>query len=104
MALSLDAALKERLRAVLDSQGVTEAELRNLFEEGEACVRILGGDLERSERELAELTADPTSSLAEIADAFRRVSEVGPDLEELRALLGRLETRAREVRASWVRA
>jgi hypothetical protein len=104
MALTLDAALKERLRAVLDRRGVTEAELRNLFEEGEACVRILRGVLERAERELADLTSDPDSSLADIAEAFRRVSDVGPDLNELRELLGRLETRAREVRASWAGA
>lgn len=103
-AATLDSALKERLRVVLDRQSamVTEAELRKLAEEGRACALILGGQLERGERRLAELSADPGSSLAEIADTFRRVSEVGVDLEELRALLTELQGRAREFRAAWL--
>ena len=102
MAETLDAALKVRLRAVLGRQPVTEAELRKLSEEGRACALILGAQLERSERRLAELSSDPTSSLADIAAAFRRVSELRPDVDELRALLEGLHGRAREVRASWV--
>jgi uncharacterized membrane protein len=103
-APTLDSALKERLRAVLDRESalVTEAELRKLAEEGRACVLILGGQLERGERRLAELSSDPASSLAEIADTFRRVSDLGADLEELRALLGDLQGRAREFRAAWL--
>ena len=49
MADRLDSALKERLRAVLDDQPVTEAELRKLFEEGHACALILSGQVEREE-------------------------------------------------------
>lgn len=100
--LTLDSALKERLRAVLDQQPVTEAELRNLSEEGEACVLILGGELARSEHTLAELASDPTSSLRDIAAAFRRVNELRPNLDELQALLAQLHVRAREFRASWL--
>ena len=41
MTETLDAALKVRLRAVLDRRTVTESVLRKLSEEGEACARIL---------------------------------------------------------------
>jgi hypothetical protein len=41
VAITLDAALKERLRAVLDSRPVTEAELRKLAEEGRCGVKKL---------------------------------------------------------------
>jgi uncharacterized coiled-coil DUF342 family protein len=102
MPETLDSALKERLRAVLDRQPVTEAELRKLSEEGRACALILGAQLERSEQTLAELASDPTSPLAEIAAAFRRVNELRPDLDELHALLAELQVRAREFRASWL--
>lgn len=100
---TLDSALKERLRAVLDRQPVTEAELRKLSEEGRACELILGAQLEHNEQRLTELASDPTSSLAEIADTFRRVNEIRPDLDELQALLADLEVRSREFRASWAK-
>jgi hypothetical protein len=99
---TLDAALKHRLRSVLDGRPVTEAELRKLSEEGRAL--ILGGRLARSERRLEEQAADPASSLAEIALDLRRVNEVRPDLVELQALLAALAARAREFRASWLSA
>jgi hypothetical protein len=99
---TLDSALKERLRAVLDRQPVTESELRRLAEEGRACTLILGAQLARSERRLAEVTGDPSSPLADIAAAFREVNVLRPDLEELEELLGELERRAREFRASWL--
>jgi chromosome segregation ATPase len=94
--------LKERLRAVLRDESVTEAELRKLSEEGRACELILGGQLQRSEQRLEGLSSDPNSSLAEIADALREVNELRPDLDELEALLGDLQARAREFRARWV--
>jgi chromosome segregation ATPase len=98
---TLDSALKERLRAVVQNEPVTEAGLRKLAEEGQACMLILGGQLQRSERRLEALASDPTSSLAEIADALREVNELRPDLDELEALLGELKERAREFRARW---
>lgn len=98
----LDSAVKERLRAVLGNRPVTEAELRRLSEEGRACALILGAQLEQSEQRLAEVSADPTSSLAAVAAAFRDVNALRPDLEELNSLLDELHTRAREVRAAWV--
>jgi hypothetical protein len=102
--LELDTVLKERLRKVLDDpQGrVTEAELRKLSEEGRACTLILGAELERLERRLAELDGDPASPLGAIVDAFRRVHDFREHLEELGGLLSALEGRAREVRTSWL--
>jgi chromosome segregation ATPase len=102
VARTLDAVLKERIRAVLGREPVTEAELRKLAEEGRSCELILAGQVERAERRLGGLSADPESSLAEIAEALRDVNELRPDLEELRSLLGELEALAREFRASWL--
>ena len=102
MAETLDSALKERLRAVLDRRPVTEAELRKLFEEGGACALILSGQLDKEERRLARLASDPAAPLAEMADALRIVNELRPGLVELNELLDDLSIRAREFRASWV--
>ena len=102
--LELDTALKERLHRVLDDPQrlVTEAELRKLSEEGRACKLILGADLERLERQLAQLDGDPASSLGAIATAFRRTHDFRMHLEELNGLLSALENRARELRTSWL--
>ena len=102
MTETLDSALKEQLRAVVANRPATEAELRKLSEEGQACALILGAQLERSEQRVEQLAADPTSSLADIAAALRSVNEVRPDLDELNELLAELERRAREFRARWV--
>ena len=102
MADTLDSALKEQVRAVLGRRPVTEAELRKLSEEGRACALILHAQLDRSERRLAELTADPTSPLAQIAAAFQQVNAQRPQVKELDELLDGLQSRAREVRASWL--
>jgi hypothetical protein len=104
VAEPLDAALKERLRAVLDREPVTEAELRKLAERGQAVARILGAQLERDEQRLGALASDPASSLSEIAEALRSVNELRPDVEELGRLLEGLEDRARELRGSWLSA
>jgi hypothetical protein len=104
MAQALDSALKERVRTVFDGRPLTEAELRKLFEEGHACVLILNGQLEQAERLLAELTADPSSSIGELAQTVRRIGELRPELDALRALMAELDQRARELRASWTGA
>jgi hypothetical protein len=104
VAEPLDAALKERLRAVLDRQPVTEAELRKLAEQGHACALILGAQLAKDEQRLGDLSADPSSSLSEIASMLRAVNELRPDVEELETLLAGLEGRARELRGSWLSA
>ena len=102
MAEMIDAALKARVRAVLDGRPATEADLRKLFEEGRACALILGGQLDKIEQKLAELAGDPESSLAELAAAFRQMNELRPDLAELEELLAELEARARTFRTSWL--
>jgi len=99
---TLDFAVKARLRAALDRRSATESELRKLTEEGRACVLILDARLEQSQRHLAELSADPTSSLAEIAAEVRAADELRPDLDELHALLADLNELARASRASWL--
>jgi uncharacterized protein involved in exopolysaccharide biosynthesis len=102
VATTLDSELKDRLRAVLADRRVTEAELRKLAEEGRACALILGSQLAKHEQALAELSADPASSLSEIAEELREVNRLRPDLEELETLLAALQDRARQVRQAWV--
>lgn len=104
MAKTLDSELKERLRAVLAERRVTEADLRKLAEEGRACALILGAQLTKREQALATLSADPASSLSEIAAALQDVNRLRPDLEELEELLEQLDGRAREFRLAWVSA
>jgi chromosome segregation ATPase len=104
MTETLGSVLKDRIRAVLDRQRVTEGELRQLAEEGRACARTLDAQLERRERWLAELSADRTSSLVEMAAVLRDVGGLRPDLEELERLLDDLDARAHELRASWLSA
>ena len=89
---------------MLDRRPVTEAELRRLFEEGQACALILAGQLEKDEQRLARLADDPESALTELAATLRRVNELRPDLEELQRLLAELRAQARELRASWASA
>ena len=101
MPQGLDSAFKKRARAVLHGGGVTEAGLRKLLEEGDACARLLVAQLERTEAELARRAADPTASIAELATTVRQVNELRPDLADLHDLLEALDERARQVRASW---
>ena len=102
MTEALDSALKERLRAVLDRQPVTEWELRRLTEEGGAVALILAGQLESSERRIRRLNQNPASSLSQIASELRRVEQLRPQLNEVRTLLTDLEQRARQVRTEWL--
>jgi len=98
----LDAAVKARLRAVIAGGPVTESELRKLFEQSRACSLIVNGELEHSEQRLAELSADPASSFAEIAAAVRRATAARDDLQELHILLAQLSEHARAYRGAWV--
>jgi hypothetical protein len=102
MAQLPDLALLERLREVLADQPVTETELRVLIEQADGLVRTLGAHIAGSERRLDELTDDPESSLREIATELSRVDGLRPRLEQARTLLSDLETRARELRTSWL--
>jgi len=102
MAETPDLALLERLRDVLADQPVTETELRALVEQTDGLVRTLGAHIAASELRLTELNVDPDSSLTEIAAELQRVEELRPRLEEATALQEDLETRARELRTSWL--
>jgi hypothetical protein len=101
--LELDTDLRKRLRDVLEDpqRPVTEAELRRLSDEGRVCKRLLGAELERLERRLAELDSDPSAPLGAIAPAFRRVNAFRAHLEELDGLLSTLERRAKEIHTAW---
>jgi hypothetical protein len=102
---ALDAALKRRLRAVLDDHElVTEADLRRLGEEGRACTLIIGALIDDANRSLERLSLDPASSLAEVAAALQALRELQPDFDELQELLAALDHRAHEFRAGWVSA
>ena len=102
MAETPDLALLARLRDVLCNQPVTETELRGLIEQADGLVRALGAHMAGSERRLNELTEDADSSLKEIAAELHRVEGLRPRLEEARSLLADLQTRARELRTSWL--
>jgi hypothetical protein len=103
--LALDAALKARLRSVLEAQRpLTEAEVRRLSDDGRACSLMLGAELRRGEERLRSLDADPASPLAEIATTFRGVSALRRDLDELQSLLSALDERARAARSAWLAA
>jgi hypothetical protein len=97
-----DLLLLERLRDVVAQQPVTETELRGLIEQADGLVRTLGAHMAGSERRLNELSADPDSSLKEIATELHRVEGLRPRLDEARTLLADLEVRARELRTSWL--
>jgi hypothetical protein len=97
-----DFALLERLREVVANQPVTETELRGLIDDADGLVRTLGAHMAGSEKRLTELTADPESSLTEIAAELQRVDALRPRLEEARSLLADLEARAREWRTTWL--
>ncbi len=104
MAKSLDSALVARLREVLASGSVTESELRELSRDAARWAEAIEKRVGARERRLAALTADPESSMVEIAAELRRVELLRPRLVEARGLLARLEQRARELRAAWLRA
>lgn len=102
MADALDFVLIKRLREVLADRPATEAELRMLNEQAEAWARTVNGQIESSERRIRRLNENPSSSLAQIASELRRVEQLRPQLNEVRALLAGLEQRARQVRTAWL--
>jgi chromosome segregation ATPase len=102
MADALDFALIKRLREVLADRPATEAELRTLSEQADAWARTVSGQIESSERRIRRLNENPGSSLAQIASELRRVEQLRPQLNEVRALRAELEQRARQVRTAWL--
>jgi chromosome segregation ATPase len=102
LAEPLDFVLIKRLREVLGSRRATETELRTLTEQAEAWARTVNGQIQASERRIRRLTANPASSLAQIAGELRRVESLRPQLNEVRTLLTDLENRARQMRTEWL--
>jgi chromosome segregation ATPase len=98
----LDFALITRLREVRDRRPATEAELRALTEQAEAWARTVSSQIQSSERRLQRLSANPASSLTQIAGELRRVEKLRPQLNEVRSLINDLENRARELRTEWL--
>jgi chromosome segregation ATPase len=99
-AISLDQDLVVRLRDVLERRPTTEAELRRLAEESDACERLLQARLERRESELDELSAG-AGSITEIASTLTEIRGLRSELEELRGLLEGLDAHARFLRGRW---
>ena len=99
----LDLALAKRLRQVVAGQVTTEAELRSLAEQADGWARATDAQLHAAEERLAELNADPTSPLAEIAAEMRRVEALSRELQEARRLIRGLEERTRELRTAWLK-
>jgi hypothetical protein len=104
LAKSIDSALLDRLREILASGSVTESELRTLSREARRWMHGLETQLHTRERRLSRLTADPTSSLSDIANELRRVEAYRPKLAEMRVVSAELESRARELRLAWLQA
>jgi hypothetical protein len=98
----LDFALIRRLREVRDRRPATESELRTLTEQADAWARAVSAQIQASERRIRRLTANPASSLAQIAGELRRVERLRPQLNEVRSLLADLEDRARQLRTEWL--
>jgi hypothetical protein len=102
VAERIDAALLDRVRAVLADEPLTETELRTLTEQVDALVRVIAAQIQASEAHLSALADEPASSLTVIADELQRVETLRPRLAEARSLVADLEARAREVRTAWL--
>jgi hypothetical protein len=97
-----DYSLLQRLRDALVDERVTEAELRTLTEQADALVRMLDAQVAGSERRIEELSADPDSSLTNVAAELHRIATLRPKLTEARSLQIQVDERARELRTAWL--
>ena len=98
----LDLALTRRLRQVVGGEAASETELRILADRAGGWTRATEAQLLAAEERLAQLNADPTSPLAEIATEVRRIEALSRELGEARRLAEGLERRARELRTAWL--
>jgi hypothetical protein len=99
---TLEIALHERLREVVGAAPATEADLRDLAEQGRMRAELLAALIDAGERWLQVLDADPASSLSEIAAGLRELEQLRSERDCLIALLACLDERARELRAEWL--
>jgi len=100
---SLDQSLTRRLHDVLTGAAATEGELRALKEQAEGLARSLAAGIRSSEAQLTALAAAPDAAVAEMAAELRRVERLREDLDDLRADLAALASRARTLRGRWLR-
>jgi hypothetical protein len=98
----LGSVLMSRIREVLGDRPATESELRSLSERAEAWVRMVHAQIRSSERRVAELSSEPSTSLALIATELRRIEALRPELDEATSLHEALEERARAMRTAWL--
>jgi hypothetical protein len=98
----LETALRDRLREIAGSAPATESELRTLAEKADAWARTLGGLVSAAERRVDALSADPESSLAEIAVELDDIERARAELAELQDLLVAFDARARSLRTEWL--
>src|SRR5215475_11575187 len=102
LADTVEIALQERLRQVVGAAPATEADLRELAEQGRMRAELLAALIAAGERWLQELNADPASSLRKIAGELRELERLRRERDSLIALLARLDGRAHELRAEWL--
>ena len=76
--------------------------MRTLADHAGGWARATDAQLRAAEDRLAELDADPASSLAGIAAELRRVETLSREREEIRRLSDGLERRTRELRTAWL--
>ncbi len=76
--------------------------MRTLADHAGGWARATEAQLRAAEDRLAELDADPASSLAGIAAELRRVETLSRERDEIRRLSDGLELRTRELRTAWL--
>ena len=76
--------------------------MRTLADHAGGWARATNAQLRAAEDRLAELDADPASSLAGIAAELRRVETLSRERAEIRRLSDGLELRTRELRTAWL--
>jgi hypothetical protein len=90
-SVRLDFVLLARLQQIAQGEVTTEDELRSLWERADAWARMLGGQIEGSERRLRQLAERESPPLGEISSEVRRLEVLQPRLDEVRSLLAELE-------------
>jgi polyhydroxyalkanoate synthesis regulator phasin len=100
---TLERSLTRRLREVLTGAAATEGELRRLKEQAEGLARTLAAGISSSESQLSALATKPDATVAEMAAELRRVERLREELDDLRADLAALASRARTLRGAWMR-
>jgi hypothetical protein len=72
------------------------------LERADSLARIVDSQIETSECRLAAFAVDSAPPLARVRVELQRIELLRPQLVELRALLVKLEKRARQLRSGWL--